>query len=50
LLDERFECEHLERGAYFFPDLAETTEEEELTAIEARQIRATRLDYVGRRR
>jgi SAM-dependent methyltransferase len=50
LLDERFDREHLAHGPYFFPDLAETTEEDEQAAIEAGQIRATRVDYVGRLR
>jgi SAM-dependent methyltransferase len=48
LLDQSFILQHLSRGAYFFPDLAETTEEDELAAIEAGQIKPTRLDYVGR--
>jgi len=46
-LDERFAREHLAHGAYFFPDLAQTSEEDERAAIEAAQIRATRVDYVG---
>jgi len=50
LLDERFDREHLGHGAYFFPDLAQTSEEGERAAIEAGQIRATRVDYVGRLR
>jgi SAM-dependent methyltransferase len=50
LLDQRFDRQHLARGPYFFPDLAETSEEDELAAIEAGQIRATRVDYVGRLR
>jgi SAM-dependent methyltransferase len=50
LLDERFDREHLADGPYFFPDLAETAEEEEQAAIDAGQIRATRVDYVGRLR
>jgi len=50
LLDERFDCEHLGRGAYFFPDLAGTSEQEEQGAIDAGEIRATRVDYVGRSR
>jgi SAM-dependent methyltransferase len=48
LLDERFEREYLARGPYLFPELAEATEEDEAAAIEAGQIRATRVDYVGR--
>jgi SAM-dependent methyltransferase len=50
LLDERFNREHLADGPYFFPDLAQATEEDELAAIEAGEIRATRVDYVGRLR
>ncbi len=50
LLDARFEREHLAAGPYFFADLGETSEEEEQAAIDAGQIRATRLDYVARRR
>lgn len=47
LLDQHFNCQHVARGPYFFPDLADTTEHDELQAIEAGQIRATRIDYVG---
>lgn len=47
LLDRRFQPEHLARGPYFFPDLARATESDERAAIEAGQIRATRVDYVG---
>jgi SAM-dependent methyltransferase len=47
LLDVRFHGDHLARGPYFFPDLDRTTEEDERAAIEAGQIRATRVDYVG---
>lgn len=50
LLDARFNREHLAHGPYFFPDLAEATEEDELAAIEAGEIRAARVDYVGRLR
>jgi protein-tyrosine-phosphatase len=50
LLDERFVREHLADGPYFFPDLPGTTEEDESAAIAAGDIRANRLDYVGRRR
>lgn len=50
LLDERFERKHLGQAAYFFPDLAQTSAEDELAAIEAGEIRATRVDYVGRLR
>lgn len=50
LLDERFEREHLARGPYFFLDLTGTSEEDERAAIEAGEIRATRVDYAGRSR
>ncbi len=48
LLDERFDREHVAYGPYFFPHLAQTSEADERAAIEAGQIRATRVDYVGR--
>ena len=48
LLDRSFDRQHLARGAYVFPDLAGTSEVDELAAIEAGEIRATRIDYVGR--
>jgi len=35
LLDERFERQLLTHGPYFFPDLADTTEADEQTAIDA---------------
>jgi SAM-dependent methyltransferase len=47
LLEERFQRAHLAQGPYFFPDLAQATEEDERAAIDAGQIRATRVDYVG---
>jgi SAM-dependent methyltransferase len=47
LLDERFGRVHLAHGPYFFPDLVGVTEENERAAIDAGQIRATRVDYVG---
>ena len=50
LLDERFHREHLAYGPYFFPDLAGTSEEDERAAIDAGQVEATRVDYVGRLR
>lgn len=49
-LDERFELERCERGAYLFPELPNTTEADELEAIDAGLVRALRIDYVGRRR
>jgi SAM-dependent methyltransferase len=47
LLDERFDGQALAHGAHFFPDLADTTEADEQAAIDARQIQATRIDWVG---
>jgi SAM-dependent methyltransferase len=49
-LDRRFDRVRCDRGAYLFSDLPETSEAEELSAIEAGDIRALRIDYVGRRR
>jgi SAM-dependent methyltransferase len=48
LLDQRFDRQHVSRGAYCFPELAGTSERDELAAIEAGEIRATRVDYLGR--
>jgi SAM-dependent methyltransferase len=48
-LDQRFDrlvCGH---GPYFFPELFDTSETEELEAINAGLVRAARIDYVGRR-
>src|SRR6266496_258637 len=49
LLDERLERQLLTRGPYFFPDLVDTTEADEQTAIDRAQIQPTRIDYVGTR-
>jgi hypothetical protein len=49
LLDERLERELLTYGPYFFPDLVGTTGGDEQAAIDAGQIRPTRIDYVGTR-
>lgn len=46
-LDERFERLCCERGAYLFPELAHTTETEELDAIASGEVQALRIDYVG---
>jgi len=48
-LDQRFQRLSCGHGPYLFPDLGETTEAEELDAIRAGRIQATRIDYVGRR-
>lgn len=50
LLDQCFDCQLLAHGPYFFADLADTTEADEQAAIDAGQIRANRIDYVGRLR
>ena len=47
LLDERFQRRLLRWGPYFFPDLSDTPAADEQAAIEAEQIRATRIDWVG---
>lgn len=47
-LDRRFTRLVCERGPYFFEDLHQISEADELDAINAGLIRATRIDYVGR--
>jgi SAM-dependent methyltransferase len=47
LLDERLERRQLTYGPYCFPDLAGTTEADEQAAIDAGEIRPTRIDWVG---
>jgi SAM-dependent methyltransferase len=47
LLDERFERRELSRGPYLFADLASTSPEDEQHAIDAGEIRATRVVYAG---
>jgi SAM-dependent methyltransferase len=47
LLDERFERQSVERGPYAFSDLANTTAADEQAAIDAGEIRATRIDWIG---
>jgi hypothetical protein len=37
----------MEHGPYFFPDLAHTTAADEQAAIDAGEIQATRIDWVG---
>jgi hypothetical protein len=49
-LNARFGTEHLAFGPYFFSDLADTSEADERAAIDAGQIRATRIQYRGRKR
>lgn len=50
LLGERFRLERPAYGPYLFADLAGTTEADEQAAIDAGEIRATRVQVVGRRR
>ena len=47
LLDARLERQLLAHGPYFFPDLVNTSEADEQAAIDAGQIRATRIHWVG---
>jgi SAM-dependent methyltransferase len=47
-LDRRFERTHAARGPYLFPEL-DASEADERAAIEAGEIRATRVDWAGLR-
>jgi SAM-dependent methyltransferase len=49
-LDRRFDRKLCDYGAYFFADLAGIAEADEQAAIDAGEIRATRIRYVGARR
>ncbi len=49
LLDARLERRRLDRGPFLFADLADTTEADEQSAIDAGRIRPLRVDYVGTR-
>lgn len=49
LLEERFERRQLHYGPYFFADLVDTSEADEQAAIDAGEIQASRIDYVGTR-
>jgi SAM-dependent methyltransferase len=49
-LDQTFERVVCERGPYFFAELVDTTEADELEAISTGEIRPARIDYVGRLR
>jgi SAM-dependent methyltransferase len=49
-LQARFETRELSYGAYFFADLSDTSEADELAAIDAGQIQANRIQYHGSRR
>jgi SAM-dependent methyltransferase len=48
-LDRRLERVSCRRGPYFFTELADTSEADELEAINAGRIRANRVNYVGTR-
>jgi SAM-dependent methyltransferase len=50
LLDARLGRRLLDDGAYFFPDLADTSETEEREAIGAGRIQAARIRWVGENR
>ena len=50
LLDARLRRRLLDDGPYFFPDLADTSEAEELEAIDAGHIQAARITWVGESR
>jgi SAM-dependent methyltransferase len=49
-LQARFDRELLAYGPYFFADLAGTSEADEQAAIDAGEIQANRITYIGRRR
>jgi SAM-dependent methyltransferase len=49
-LDARFDRQLQAYGPYFFPDLADVSENEEQAAIDAGEIQANRISYVCRRR
>ena len=49
-LDARFDQQSLAYGPYFFPDLAGLSEDDEQAAIDAGDIQANRIAYVGQRR
>lgn len=49
-LDERFDRQSLVTGPYYFADLATVSEADEQAAIDAGQIQANRIQYVGQRR
>jgi len=49
-LDTRFDRQLLTDGPYFFPDLAGISEDDEQAAIDAGEIQANRIAYVGWRR
>lgn len=47
-LDKRFERVVFRRGPYLFPELSRVSESDELEAIAAGEVQATRIDYVAR--
>jgi hypothetical protein len=48
-LDTRFDRQLLDYGPYFFAELADVSQADEQAAIDAGQIQANRIGYVGRR-
>lgn len=48
-LDARFDPQSLSYGPYFFPDLAGVSDDNEQAAIDAGEIQANRISYVGLR-
>jgi SAM-dependent methyltransferase len=48
-LDARFDRQSLSYGPYFFPDLSGVSDDNERDAIDAGEIRASRISYVGLR-
>lgn len=49
-LDDRFERKSVDYGPYFFPDLGDTGALDEQVAIDAAEIQATSIRYVGRQK
>lgn len=49
-LDARFDRAVCERGAFYFADLTDTSEADELEAISAGEVQAARIEYVGHAR
>jgi SAM-dependent methyltransferase len=48
-LEKRFTTEHIDRGPYYFPELANTSEADEQAAIDAGEIQPTRVLYIGKK-
>jgi hypothetical protein len=50
MLDAPFDSQSVAYGPYFFPDLADTSEADDLAAIGSGLIQAARTKYAGRPR